>query len=73
MKLDPRLSPMEKVDMGTGLAPRLARTMPTRCQISDSSMMISVMPSKDTVYGSIKAGFVSGAATEPIVAKAISG
>ena len=77
MKLTLTLSFMEKVgDMGTGLAPydKARKTTPTKCQILVSLMTISVMLSKVekfTVQSSQV--FVSGAATEPILAKAILG
>ena len=53
---------------------RLRRTMPTRCQnigFFNDNQRDAVKGGE--VYGAIKSGFVSGAATEPILAKAILG
>ena len=76
-EVDPRiLTYGEGWDMGTGLAPYDKAKKDNAYQMPNIGFFND--DQRDAikggeVYGSIKAGFVSGAATEPIVAKAILG
>lgn len=76
-EVDPRIITYgEGWDMGTGLAPYDKAKKDNAYQMPNIGFFND--DQRDAikggeVYGSIKAGFVSGAATEPIVAKAILG